>query len=102
MRQRLARDFGSMFPVSGINRLGECSHFNESLGLPNLGDIVLDSSQESFVELMAGSCRTPFQLRSKLVELNDILGYTLGIAHMKGLDVSFSITNGIVGSEVSA
>jgi hypothetical protein len=77
-----------MFPVSGINGLRECSHFNESLGLPDSGDIVLDSGWESFVELMAESRGTPFQLRSKSVELNNILGYTLRIAHMKSASVS--------------
>ena len=49
------RDFGSAFPITGIDGLGECSHFGESLWLPDSGYVVLDSTQKTFVELMTKS-----------------------------------------------
>jgi len=52
-----------VFPVSGINRLGECFHLDENIGLPHSGYLVLDSGQESSVVLMTESRVVPFQLR---------------------------------------
>jgi hypothetical protein len=63
MRRRLARDFGSAFPITGIDGLGEFSHFDESLWLPNSGNVVLDSTRKTFVVLMTKSRVVPLQLR---------------------------------------
>jgi hypothetical protein len=53
-----------MFPVTGVNALGEFAEFDEGIRLTNAGDLVLDSRWESDVELSSESGLAPLDSRS--------------------------------------
>jgi hypothetical protein len=53
------RDFGVMFPVTGVDALREFEEFDEGIWLPDAGDLILDSGWESDVELSPESGLAP-------------------------------------------
>jgi hypothetical protein len=52
------------FPVTGVYALGEFVEFDEGIQLSDAGDLVLDSGQESNVELSLESGLAPLDSQS--------------------------------------
>src|SRR3979490_2174081 len=72
----------------------------ERTGFTDTGHFVLDSSRESVIELAAECGVCPLDACSKAVEFDQVFSHSLVVMHTKCLEVGFSFTYGVVGSEV--
>ena len=91
---------GMVLPILGVNRLGEGKEFVEGAGFADAGDLILDVGWKSTIHLSAEGGIVPLDMGSKAVEVNQVLHNALVIMHLEVFKVSFSLTFGIVGSEV--
>ena len=78
---RVASLLGAPFPVTVVQGLREFSEGEQVVGLPNLGDPVLETIRKTVVELEPERTSTPGNLRSQPVELSDVLGDPLVVGH---------------------
>jgi len=88
--------------VTRINGLDERPDIREVVGFPYAGDLVLDSSGKSIVELLSECGVTPLDLSCKMVEFDEVLGDMLVVMHVEVLDLCFGLPFGVVRSEVGS
>ena len=50
---------GAVFPISGVNGLGEGTEFMEGVGFADMGDLILDVGRKSAIHLSAEGGITP-------------------------------------------
>jgi hypothetical protein len=58
------RDFGVVFPVMGVDALGEFVEFDEGIRLSDVGNLVLNSGWESDAKLSLESSLAPLDFWS--------------------------------------
>ena len=78
---RIASLLGAPFPVTVIQRLREISEGEQVVGLPDLGNPVLETIRKTVIELEPERTSTPGNLRSQPIELSDVLGDPLVVGH---------------------
>ena len=85
-----------------VDLLGEHAEVRDVVQLALTRDLVLDPIQESVVEAPTESSMTPISdLACQAVPFYNILGDPLTIAHLQSLELSFSVSYGVVGTKVS-
>ena len=97
---RIASLLGAPFPVMVIQRLREISEGEQVVGLPDLGDPVLETIRKSAVELIVQRGRALVDLCSEATELGDVFDYLLVVRHSEVLEVMFRGPRSVVRSEV--
>ena len=86
--------------VTRINGLDERPDIREVVGFPYAGDLVLDSSGKSIVELLSECGVTPLDLSCKMVEFDEIFGDMLVVMHPEILNFCFDLPFRVVKFEV--
>ena len=56
-----------------VNGLGKGTEIRESVRLANMGNFILDSGQESMVQLLVKGSSTPLDTSSEVVEVDKVL-----------------------------
>ena len=72
----------------------------EGVRFANAGNLVLDAGWKSAIQLSAEGSIAPLDMGGKVVEVDEVLHNVLVIAHLEVFEVSFSLTFGIMESEV--
>ena len=97
----LARDFGLVFPVPGINGLHESVESIEGAGLSDAGNFIFDAVRETAVEDVAECTITiAMDLSSKAIELYYIFVYLLSFLHGQVVQLVFRVSNRVMWAKV--
>jgi len=89
-----------VFPITTVNGLCESAEGSKRIRFPIPGNLVLDTSGESSIEVILESGFSPLGARSESVELHKIFRDSLTIAHLEILELSLGFTFRVVRSEV--
>ena len=86
-----------MFPVSGINFLGEGMKPIQGLGFTNMTDFILDSVRETSVEMVPqGAITVSPDLGHDPIEVYHIVVNAMGVLHAKVVKLVLSISNWVM------
>ena len=89
-----------MFPVLGINFLGDSMKIVEGTWFTNVADLVLNSVRETGIEVVTQSAITVSpNLGHDLVEVDHIVVYMMGDLHAEMIELVLGIGNRVVGTE---
>ena len=89
-----------MFPVSGIDFLGDGTKTVKSVWFTNVADLILDLVRETRIEVvMQGSITVSPNLGCDSVEVDHIAIYAMGVLHAEMIELVLGIGNGVVWTE---
>ena len=89
-----------MFPVSGVDFLGNGTKTIESVRFTDAADLVLDSVGEAGIEVVAQSAITVSpNLGCNSVEVDHIVVHAMGVLHVEMIELVLGIGNGVVWTE---
>ena len=89
-----------MFPVSGVDFLGDSTKTVKSAWFTNAADLILDSVGEAGIEVVAQSTITVSpNLGRDSVEVDHIAVHTMGVLHVEMIELVLGIGNGVVWTE---
>ena len=95
-------NFFLALPIPMVDLLGESVEICDIAQLALMRELVLDPIQESIVEAPTESFMTPvLDLACRAVSFYNILGDPLTIMHLQSLELSFSVSYGVMGTKVS-
>ena len=89
-----------MFPVLGVNFLGNGTKTIESTWFTDVADLVLNSVRETRIEVMTQTtiAISP-NLGCDLVEVDHIAVDVMGVLHMEMIELMLGISNGVMGTK---
>ena len=89
-----------MFPVSGVDFLGDGVKTVESVWFTNVADLILDSVGETRVEVvMQGTITISLNLGHNSVEVDHRAIYVMGVLHAEMIKLVLGIGNRVVWTE---
>ena len=89
-----------MFPISGINFLGDGAKTIKSAWFTNVADLILDSVRETRIEVMMQSAiAISPNLGCNSIEVDHIAINAMGVLHAEMIKLMLSISNGVVWTE---
>ena len=89
-----------MFPVLGVDFLGDGAKTVESVRFTDAADLILDLVRETGIEVMAQSTiAVSPNLGRDLIEVDHIVIHAMGVLHAEMIELMLSISNRVVGTE---
>ena len=89
-----------MFPVLGVDFLGDGMKTIEGMWFTDVADLVLDLVRETGIEVMTqGAITVSLNLGCNSIEVDHIAVHTMGVLHAEVIKLVLGISNGIVGTE---
>ena len=89
-----------MFPVSGVDFLGNGAKTVKSAQFTNAADLILDLVRETRIEVVTqGAITVSPNLGHDSVEVDHIAIYVMGVLHVEMIELVLGISNGVVWTE---
>ena len=89
-----------MFPVLGVDFLGDGAKTVESVRFTDAADLILDLIGETGIEVMAQSTiAVSPNLGCNLIEVDHIVIHAMSVLHAEMIELMLSISNRVVGTE---
>ena len=93
-------DLFLMFPVLGVDFLGDSTKTVESAQFTDAADLILDLVGETRIEVvMQGAITVSLNLGRDSVEVDHIAIYAMGVLHAEMIELVLGIGNGVVWTE---
>ena len=97
----MAANFGLALPIVRIYSLDKVTKVGEGGGLPDARNLIFDAVRKAIIKVVPeGNFSVTSDLRSNPIELHDVLVDPLPVFHEEVVKLVFSISDGVMWTEV--